>query len=56
MLRGEVEGNPKRNEIGLAERLKLGWLSDREPDLKFDTAWMRYPLPVDGRGVSPGRT
>ena len=41
MLRGEVEGDAKRNEIGLAERLKLGWIPDREPDLKFDTAWVQ---------------
>jgi hypothetical protein len=38
MLRGQVEGDPKYSEPGLAERLKLGWAPDREPDLKFDTA------------------
>src|SRR3989454_1839271 len=41
MLRGEVEGDPKNSEPGLAERLKLGWTPDREPDLKFDTAWVQ---------------
>ena len=41
MLRGQVEGDPKKSEPGLAERLKLGWTSDREPDLKFDTAWVQ---------------
>jgi hypothetical protein len=41
MLRGRVEGDPKNNEPGLAERLKLGWIPDREPDLKFTTAWVR---------------
>ena len=41
MLRGQVEGDPKNSEPGLAERLKLGWIPDREPDLKFDTAWVQ---------------
>jgi ATP-dependent exoDNAse (exonuclease V) alpha subunit len=41
MLRGEVEGEPKNGEPGLAERLKLGWTPDREPDLKFKTAWVQ---------------
>jgi hypothetical protein len=39
MLRGEVEGNPKKNVPGLAERLKLGWVPDREPKLDFETSW-----------------
>lgn len=30
-------------------------MSEREPNLKFDTAWVRYPLPADERGVGPGR-
>ena len=41
MLRGEVEGNAKKNQAGLAERLQIGWATDREPDLKFDTAWVQ---------------
>ena len=41
MLRGEVDGDPKNNEPGLAERLQLGWVPDREPGLKFDTAWVQ---------------
>lgn len=41
MLREEVEGNPKQSEPGLAEQLKLGWAPDREPDLKFKTAWIQ---------------
>lgn len=40
-LRANVEGDAKKNEPGLAERLKLGWTADREPDLKFDTAWVQ---------------
>lgn len=41
MLRANVEGNTKKNKPGLAERLKLGWTADREPNLKFDTAWVQ---------------
>lgn len=41
MLRQNVEGNPKENELGLAERLRLDWIPDREPDLKFNTAWVQ---------------
>jgi hypothetical protein len=41
MLWSKVEGDPKKSEIGLAERLKLDWTADREPDLKFDTAWVQ---------------
>ena len=42
-----VEGNPKKNEAGLAEQLQLGWIADREPDLKnkwgesVETAWVQ---------------
>ena len=39
MLRREIEGSSKDNEPGLAERLQIGWVPDREPDLGFDTAW-----------------
>lgn len=41
MLRSKVEGEPKRKTIGLAEKLKLGWVPDREPDLKFETDWIQ---------------
>ena len=34
MLREKVEGNAKAGEIGLAERLKIGWVPDREPDIR----------------------
>ena len=39
MLRREIEGSPEDNEPGLAERLQIGWVPDREPDLGFKTAW-----------------
>jgi hypothetical protein len=41
MLRRNVEGDSKKGEPGLAERLQLGWSVDREPDLKFETAWVQ---------------
>jgi len=41
VLRQNVEGDPKEGTPGLAEQLKLGWMPDREPDLKFDTAWVQ---------------
>lgn len=47
MLRGEVEGDAKTKQIGLAERLQLGWMVDREPDIRnqagkdVDTAWVQ---------------
>ena len=41
MLRNEVEGDPKSGDPGIGERLKLGWTPDREPDLKFKTAWVQ---------------
>jgi len=47
MLRESVEGNPKNGEIGIAERLQLGWVSEREPDIrnqsgkKVQTAWVQ---------------
>lgn len=41
MLREQVEGSPKNGTQGIAERLQLGWTPDREPDLKFDTAWVQ---------------
>lgn len=34
MLREKVEGNPKNGEIGIAERLQLGWVAKREPDIR----------------------
>jgi hypothetical protein len=47
MLREQVEGNPKNGAIGLAERLKLGWVPDREPDIRnrnghqVETNWVQ---------------
>ncbi len=37
MLREMVEGNPKERLVGLAERLKLGWVPEREPDIRNRT-------------------
>ena len=47
MLRENVEGNAKDGEIGIAERLKIGWIPDREPDIRnyqgkeVHTAWVQ---------------
>ena len=41
MLRGEVEGNPKESSQGLAESMRLGWVTDREPSLPFTTSWVQ---------------
>ena len=47
MLREKVEGSPKEGEIGIAERLKIGWVADREPDIRnqqgnqVETAWVQ---------------
>ena len=47
MLREKIEGNAKDGEIGIAERLKIGWVSDREPDIRsrggkeVETAWVQ---------------
>ena len=47
MLREKVEGNPKDGEIGIAERLKIGWVPDREPDIRnhqgnlVETNWVQ---------------
>ncbi len=47
MLREKVEGNAKDGEIGLAERLKIDWVPDREPDIRnqqgkqVETAWVQ---------------
>ena len=47
MLREKVEGNAKDGEIGIAERLKIGWVPDREPDIRsrggkeVETAWVQ---------------
>ena len=47
MLREKVEGNAKDGEIGLAERLKIGWVPDREPDIRnhqgkeIETDWIQ---------------
>ena len=47
MLREQVEGSPKKGEIGIAERLKIGWVPDREPGIhnrqgnEVETAWVQ---------------
>ena len=47
MLRENVEGNPKEGEIGTAERLKIGWVPEREPDIRsragkeVETDWIQ---------------
>lgn len=47
MLRENVEGNAKNGEIGIAERLQLGWVPDREPDIRnrsgkeVETDWIQ---------------
>ena len=47
MLRENVEGTPKYDEVGIAERLQLGWVPDREPDIRdrggsaVKTAWVQ---------------
>ena len=47
MLRENVEGNAKAGGLGIAERLKIGWVSDREPDIhnhqgnQVETAWVQ---------------
>jgi hypothetical protein len=35
-LRENVEGNATEGEMGVAERLQLGWAPDREPFEHFD--------------------
>lgn len=42
LLRERVEGSANGNVQGIAERLQLGWVPDREPNLKFDTAWVQH--------------
>ena len=47
MLREKVEGSENGGEIGIAERLKIGWVPDREPDIRnqqgkeVETAWVQ---------------
>ena len=47
VLREKVEGSAKDGEIGIAERLKIGWAPDREPDIRnhqdkqVETAWVQ---------------
>ena len=47
MLREKVEGSAKDGEIGIAERLKIGWVPDREPNIRnhqgdeVETAWVQ---------------
>ena len=33
-LREKVEGDPNTGEVGLAERLQIGWIPEREPDIR----------------------
>src|SRR5579884_106738 len=37
MLRESIEGNG--SEMGLAEKFKLGWVPEREPELSFKSNW-----------------
>ena len=47
MLREEVEGSAKDGRIGLADRLRIGWEPEREPDIRnrwgkqAKTAWVQ---------------
>ena len=47
MLREKVEGGEKDGDIGIAERLKIGWVPDREPDIRsnrgkqVETDWVQ---------------
>ena len=47
MLREKVEGSAKDGEIGIAERLRIGWVPGREPDIRnhqgneVETAWVQ---------------
>lgn len=47
MLREEVEGNAKGGHMWIAESLKIGWVPDREPDIRsragkeVETAWVQ---------------
>ena len=46
-LREKVEGDPATGETGLAERLRIGWIPEREPDIRnrqgkrVATAWIQ---------------
>jgi hypothetical protein len=39
MLKGQIEGSEKEKTLGLANELQLGYQPEREPELKFNTAW-----------------
>jgi hypothetical protein len=47
MLRENVEGNTRNGLLGIAERLQLGWVPDREPDIRnrsgkeVETNWVQ---------------
>ena len=47
MLRENIEGKAKDGEIGIAERLQLDWVPDREPDIRnragkeVETDWLQ---------------
>ena len=46
-LREQVEGDPATGETGLAEHLRIGWIAEREPDIRnrqgkrVATAWVQ---------------
>lgn len=39
MLKGHVEGDEKNGLVGMAEQLKLDYLTEREPDLSVNDGW-----------------
>ena len=47
MVREEVEGNPKEGKLGIAERLRLDWVPEREPEIRnrrgkeVETSWIQ---------------
>ena len=50
MLLSEIEGNPNDGHVGIAERLQLGWVPEREPVIRnrsgneVETAWAQERL------------
>ena len=59
MLREKVEGSAKDGEIGIAERLKIGWVPDREPDIRnhqgkeVETDWVQEHAGTSSRCSTP---
>ena len=53
-LRKKVEGDPRAGEAGLAERLQIGWIPEREPDIRnrrgerVATAWVHTAWVQEG--------